>query len=115
MDDAVPVSIEERFGQLPQNPRRPRRLDPPLTLHQIAKTLARHEFHHEVEQTVRLSGRVHGDDVRMPQPRHRASLLEEACSERLRGAQLRRDHLDRDRAVQRQVATQKDASHAARA
>ncbi len=54
-----------------------------------------------------------GDDVRVGQPRRRAGLLQEALAQLGHPGQVRREQLDGDRPLEREVPAQEDDAHAA--
>ena len=84
-----------------------------LRLQQLPQRHAVHEFHQQVVKPVRLAEIVHGDDVRVAQPRQRLGFAQEALGELRVGALLRREDLQRDEPVQLRLARLIDHAHAA--
>ena len=61
------------------------------------------ELHREVEPVVRLAGLVHRDDVRMVERGLEHRLAAEPGGELRVGREVRREHLQRDRALEREL------------
>ena len=102
MHDAVVVRIRQRTGDLAQDADRVAHRQFAMALQPDAQRLALHERHREIRQTVRLARRMQWHDVRMLQPRGEQDLALEPFQRHLRRG-LRRQHLDHDRAAERDL------------
>jgi hypothetical protein len=72
-----------------------------------------HEAHRDEQGAVDLAGLVDGDDVRVVDGRLDLPLAAEPLAERLVGAQLRREDLERDEALERDLSRGVDDPHSA--
>ena len=84
-------------------------------LHPLAQRLALQQLHDRVGQPLVVPEVVDGDDVRVGERRQRACLALEAGEGALVLGQARRQHLDRDLAMEARVAGAVHLAHAARA
>jgi hypothetical protein len=105
----------EGISEVAENSLGPTRGTAAIAGEQIAQAFARDVLHHEVQKAGRLARCVHGDDVRMAEVRHDPRFLQESLPVARRDVDVRRDDLDRHRAVQRTIASERDHPHAAMA
>ena len=115
VDERPPVRGVEGVGHLGQDAKRSLRAQLALAVEDASEVVALDEAHRQVELPVVLAGLVDRDHVRMVERGGEAWLAQEAGTERLVLGQLRRDQLQRDRALERQVDRPVDDAHAAAA
>ena len=85
-----------------------------LRAHRLAQIHAIHVLHEQIEEFARAPGVIHGDDVRMMQPREHLPLALEAPGERRVALRERcRQQLQRDEPVQLRLPRLEDRAHAA--
>ncbi len=112
VDQLVGVGGGQPLGHLPADAQDLRHLERPGAVDPLLEGLAGDELHHQIRQ------RLFGDlvdlhDVLVPHRGRRAGLAEETLARRGGGRQLRRQHLDRDHAVQHVVEGAEDDAEAA--
>ena len=78
---------------------------------QLLQVGAVDEAHREVELAVDLAGVVDGDDVRVLERGRQPGLAQEALTERAIGGEVRGEQLQRDVAVEREIARAVDDAH----
>ena len=110
-----PVSGVEGAGHLGQDAKRPLRAQLALAVEHAPQVVALDEAHRQVELPVVLPGLVDRDHVRMVERCGEPRLAQEAGAEALVLGQLRRDQLERDGTLERQVGRPVDDAHAAAA
>ncbi len=84
-------------------------------LHAIAQRLAVHEAHHEEHEVTVCLDEVNRHDIGMRQARGGARLLQEAVPFVGERREVRREQLDRDRAVERHITGEQHDPHTATA
>ncbi len=100
MDETVPMGRVEGLGDLGHELQRPLGLERLLAREQPAQVGALDVAGRDVELALGLSRRVHGEDGGVVEGGRDPRLLEEALPERRVARELRRDQLERDRAVE---------------
>ena len=113
VDDAVLMGEPERIGNLGQDCRRGVRHERVLALEAIGQRLAHDVLHGEPEQRSALRDPVNRDDVRMVERGRGTSFALEALDQPRSIRQLRGQDLDRDLAVELEVAREEDYGHPA--
>ena len=101
----------ERGADLPDDPRRARRVERPLAADERAQVVAGDVAHRDVGDPVLLARVVDRDHVRVVDRRRDARLAQEPPPDRLVGHQGRGDDLQRDDAVERELARAIDDAH----
>ena len=101
----------ERRGQVRHDAMDGPRIEPRLAHEPLAETLALDLVHDVVEQSIRVTRGVDGDDVGVTQPGDGAGLGQEAPADRLVRGELGVHRLDGDAAVERGVGGEKDDAH----
>ena len=101
----------ERGGDLGDDPRGARGLEPPLGRDQRPQVGALDEVHRHEQDAVLLAGVADLDDVGVADRDGGPRLAHEALAEPGVVGELRRDHLQRDDVVERQVGRPVDDSH----
>ena len=115
MDERSPVSRVEGARHLGEDLERPLRRQLALGVEQRPQVAALHEAHGQIELPVVLSRLVDRDHVRMVERCRQPRFAQEATAEVLVLGELRRDQLERDRTLERQVGRPVDDAHAAAA
>ena len=106
--DAVAVGVAERLGDVGCDGGGSRGRQRRLGADDRRQRLAVHVLHDDVVGPVRLAPVEDRDDVRMRQVGRSLGLPPEALYERMVRGQLRKEHLERDRAVEQQVVGKVD-------
>ncbi len=106
--------MAQRRGRLDQHLHRERRRHLPLGQHGLERA-AGHELHDEEVEPVGAFDGVDRDDVRVVEPGGGLRLLLEPRDDLGVARELRRQHLDRHLALEREVVGEEDGAHAARA
>ena len=114
VDDAVPVGVVERAGDLTGDPERVVDRELALAPEPVAERLALDERHGEPELAAGLTGVENGQDVGMLEPGGELDLALEALGAE-RGGELGEEDLEGDRAVVAEVVREIDGGHAAAA
>ena len=107
------VGLVERRADLGHDPRRPLRVEVALAPHQAAHVVAGDVAHRDVGDPALVTRVVDRDHVRVIDRRRDLRLAHEPGPDRLILQQPGRDHLQRDRAVQRQLRRPVHDAHAA--
>ena len=81
--------------------------------HGLAQVHAIDVFHDQEAKAAALSEIMHGDDVRMTEPRQHAALTREALREARRGREGLRQHFEGDDAIQLRLPRLENRAHAA--
>ena len=115
VDHALLVGGGERIGRFARDATRLVHGQPAASLDPERERLAVHQPHDEIDQVARFADDMDGNDVRMRQPRRRLRFAQEPGTDVGPECQVGRQHLDRDRALQLDVASLVDYSHAATA
>ncbi len=110
VDESARVCRVERSGSLLGDPDRTSRLQWAIAK-QLLQVGAVDEPHGQVELAVDLAGVVDGDDVRMLERCREPRLAQEALAERAVRGELRREQLQRDVAVEREIVRAVDDAH----
>ena len=111
MDDAAIVRVRQRLCDVPQHTHHRADRETAVLRETNAERFTLHERHRVERQSVRLSGREDGDDVRLLQRCGELYLaLEPVAAESL--GQLRRQHLDDDFPVEATLVGDEHARHA---
>ena len=115
MHDAIAMRVFERVADLREQIDHERRSQLALRLNHPRHVCAIHILHHDVEQAARCAGIKDAHDAGMTELRHRLGFEPETIGEIRLGLtdQGCGQHLDRDRAVQRQLARLIDRAHSA--
>ena len=114
MDDAAPVRVRERVGDLPRDARRVADRQAPLLLQQLAQRRPVDAPHDDVEHFVLETAHlVDGHDVGVLQVGDGARLAHEALGERGGGCETEVEDFDRHVAVERGVVNAKNGGEAA--
>ena len=101
--DALPVRVGQRRADLPGERQRLLGIEPDL-VNDLVQIRALDEFHDEEKVALRrLAEVMHGKDVRVVEPGHGPGLAHKTVHEILAHADLQRQDLDRDKAVQRDL------------
>ena len=77
------------------------------------RKFARHVSHHEIDETRHFAKRVERDDVRMPQARSCPGLASEAFAQHRSSCLIRRQDLDGDIAIERELMRKVHGAHPA--
>jgi hypothetical protein len=108
------VRGNERVADLQADLARAAHAERPLFLHDFVECLTAQQLHHEVEPAVRGRAEIeHVDDVRVRHARQQLRLAQEALRGRFVVAEVVADHLDRDRALHRDLHALVDRAHRA--
>jgi hypothetical protein len=113
MHEAGAVRRVQRGARLRHDARRAARSQAVLAPHERAQVVARDVAHRDVGDAVLLAGVVDGDHVRVIDRRRDLRLAHEPRAHRRILQQAGRDHLQRDRPVERQLRRSVHDAHAA--
>ena len=113
MDEALRVRRVERVRDLCDDRERARRIERALRAQELAQVGALHEAHDEVEAAVELARVVDRHDVRVLERHRQLRLAREALAEAFVGRELGRHQLQRDDALEAEVARAVDHAHSA--
>ena len=113
MDQAQRVGGGQAPGDLLADPQDLRHLQRPGAVDVLLQGLARDEFHHQIRQRVHFAHRMDGHDMLMADRRRRLGFPQETLVGVGIRSQLRRQHFDRDHAVQPDVVPAQNDPHSA--
>jgi hypothetical protein len=110
MHEPLRVCRVERLGDRREDAKRSVRLQPSVALENVAEVAPGDETHGEIQLALCLARAVDRDDSRVLDSGSRSRLAQEALTEAIVAAQLRREQLERDRTVELLVHGQVDSA-----